>query len=90
MLTLEEVKLYLRIEGDEEDALITSLINSSLELCEGILRQPISEFTEVPQLVKSAALYSIASMYEKREGEGIEETLDTIKRLLSPFRKESW
>ncbi|QGT99505.1 hypothetical protein SYNTR_0912 [Candidatus Syntrophocurvum alkaliphilum] len=78
------------MEGDEEDALITSLIESSIELCEGILRYPVSEFEEVPQLIKSAVLFSIASMYEKREGEGLKETLDTIKRLLNPFRKESW
>jgi uncharacterized phage protein (predicted DNA packaging) len=90
MLELDEVKLYLRIDGDEEDDLILGLIQASVELCEGILRYPLTDFDEVPELVKNAVLFSIASMYEKREGEGFKTTLDVIKRLLSPYRKESW
>ncbi|WP_350343226.1 head-tail connector protein [Proteinivorax tanatarense] len=90
MITLEEVKLYLRVEGDEEDALIASLLTASTELCEGILRYPLTEFEEVPELVKNAVLFATASMYENREGDGIKSTFETLKNLLSPYRKESW
>lgn len=90
MLELDEVKLYLRIDGDEEDALIKALIAVSVDLCEGILRYPLTDFDVVPELVQNAVLFSIASMYEKREGEGFKTTLDVIKSLLSPYRKESW
>ena len=48
VLTLEEVKLYLKIDGDEDNTLITDLINASEELCQDILRFPLTEFTEVP------------------------------------------
>jgi hypothetical protein len=40
--------------------------------------------------VKQALLYAVAAMYEKREGVGIKETLDVLKRLLFAYRKESW
>ncbi|SCY25347.1 head-tail connector protein [Alkaliphilus peptidifermentans] len=90
MIALEDVKLYLRVDSDEEDTLITSFIEASVELCEGILRYPLTEFEEIPELVKHAVLYSVSAMYENREGENIKNTLDTIKRLLSPYRKESW
>ena len=99
MISLEEVKLYLRVEGDEEDALISSFIEIARSICEDILRYPLSEFEEVPVLVKQAMLYCIANMYEKREGThhymknesgGILETIDVMKNMLSNLRKESW
>ncbi len=86
MLSLEEVKLYLRINGDEEDALIASFLDTAIELCEGILRFPLSEF----ETLKQALLYGVAAMYEKREGASIKEILDVLKRLLFAYRKESW
>lgn len=90
MLSLEEVKLYLRIDGDEEDALIASFLDTAIDLCEGILRFPLSEFEKLPETVKQALLYGVAAMYEKREGASIKETLDVLKRLLFAYRKESW
>ena len=90
MLSLEEVKLYLRIDGDEEDALIASFLDTAQELCEGVLRYPLTEFNKLPETVKQALLYAVAAMYEKREGVGIKETLDVLKRLLFAYRKESW
>ena len=99
VVTLEEAKLYLRVDGDEEDTLITSFILTAEEICEDILRFPISEFEEVPKLVRQAILYCIANMYEKREGSfyylknesgSISETIDVMKLILGNLRKESW
>lgn len=90
MLPLEEVKLYLRIDGDEEDTLIISFLTTAQELCEGILRYPLTEFEHLPETVKQALLYAVAAMYEKREGADIKETLDVLKRLLFAYRRESW
>lgn len=90
MLPLEDVKLYLRVDGDEEDTLIASFLSTAQELCEGILRYPLSEFEEIPETVKQALLYAVAVMYENREGANIKETLDVLKRLLFAYRKESW
>ena len=99
MIPLEEVKLYLRVEGDEVDALISSFIEIARNICEDILRYPLSEFEEVPVLVKQAMLYCIANMYEKREGThhymknesgGILETINMMKLMLNCLRKESW
>lgn len=94
LLSLEEVKHYLRVDGDEENALITSFIETSQEICEEILRYPISEFEKVPLLVRQAMLYCIANMYENREvsngNSGIEETINVMKTILSTYRKKSW
>jgi uncharacterized phage protein (predicted DNA packaging) len=90
VLSLEKIKLYLRIDGDEEDALIVSFLDTAQELCEGILRFPLNEFEELPKTVEQALLYAVATMYEKRERAKIQETLDVLKRLLFAYRRESW
>lgn len=97
MLTLDEVKLYLRIDGDEENTLITNFIFTAQEICEDILRYPLAEFIEVPAVVRQALLYCVASMYEKREGThyrneggGMAETINIMRLILVNLRKEIW
>ncbi len=99
VVNLEEVKLYLRLDGDEEDTLITNLISTAQELCEDILRYPLSELDEIPAVVRQALLYCVANMYEKREGShcyqkneagGILETVQVMKLILSNLRREGW
>ena len=96
---LEEVKLYLRIDGDEEDTLITNFISAAIEICEDILRYPLSELEETSAVVRQALLYCIANMYEKREGTyyylkneggGMAETVKVMKLILGNLRRESW
>ena len=38
MLTLQETKVFLRVDGDEDDTLISSLIITAQVLTEDILR----------------------------------------------------
>lgn len=95
VVTLEETKQYLRIDGDEEDTLITNFIFTAEEICEDILRYPLAEFEEVPKVVRQAVLYAIANMYEKREGMknesgNISETIKVMKLILGNLRRESW
>ena len=90
MLPLEEVKLYLRVDGEEEDELIASFLLTAKELCEGVLRYSLEDFEELPETVKQALLYAVAALYEQREGAQIKDTLDVLKRLLFAYRKESW
>ncbi len=47
-VSLEEAKLYLRVDGGEEDALIAALIETASELCEGVLRMSLEDFEETP------------------------------------------
>ncbi|MBR9648598.1 head-tail connector protein [Clostridium tyrobutyricum] len=90
VISLEEAKLYLRVEGDEEDTLITDFITASEEICEGILRYPLSELDTVPDTVKQTVLVAAANMYEKRESFEVKEILGIMTRLLFSYRKESW
>lgn len=90
IVTLEEAKLYLKVDGDEDDTLISDCINAAEELCEDILRFPLTEFAEVPDTVKQAVFYAIGNLYEQRETLDMKAMIDLLKRLLFAYRKDGW
>ena len=90
IITLDEAKQYLRVDDDEDNTLITNLISSSEDLCEGILRCPISEFTIIPEMVRQSVLYAVANLYENRENVDMKAVLDVMTRLLFAYRKDGW
>lgn len=90
VVSLEEIKLYLRVDGEEEDTLISTFINVSEDLIEGILRYPLTEFEILPEIIKQAVMYSVANMYEKREDYDVKEIIDIMTKLLFSYRKDEW
>ena len=56
MLTLQETKDFLRLDGDDEDALVSSLTITAKELIEETLRYKLTEFEEIPETVHQAML----------------------------------
>ena len=67
MLTLEESKLYLRIDSDDEDTLITSLNTTAQEMVEDILRYKLTEFDTIPETINQSMLYIVSTLYESRQ-----------------------
>lgn len=97
LLTLNETKHYLRVDNDEDDALISSLIITSRILTEEIIRCNLDEFEILPDLIKQAMLIIIGTLYEERqvekndkEGLALDATLDLVKKMLFMYRKEKF
>lgn len=90
IISLEEAKLFLRVDGDEENTLITQFIATAEDICEGILRYSISELNEIPESIKQAILYATANMYEQRENFDVKSVIETMTRLVFSYRRESW
>lgn len=94
IVTLEEAKEYLRVDSNDEDALITEFILASENICEGVLRFSLTEFLidngTIPEIVKQSVLYSSAQFYELRESINVGILVETLKRFLFAYRKESW
>lgn len=90
VISLEEAKLYLRVDGDEEDTLITDFIKASEDICEGVLRFPLSDFEDLPETVKQAILFGTAQFFELRESLDTKLLIETIKRMLFAYRQEGW
>ena len=84
------------MDGDDEDALVSSLIVTAKELTEGVLRRKLTEFKEVPETVHQAMLIVVATLYEERQvakdksGVDIKETLDLVRRMLFAYRREAF
>ncbi len=87
MLTLEEVKNYLRVDHDEDDALIEGLISSALKLCMDIYRTEDQEEFDADQNSKVAVLYAVAYLYEHREEADHNGLSLSLRALLSGDRK---
>ena len=59
--------LELEIGGDDEDALISSLVVTAKDLTEDVMRRKLSDFEEMPEPVRQAMLILVATLYEERQ-----------------------
>lgn len=84
-LTLTEIKEYLRIDGEEENSLLTALLSAAISHSENYLQAPMP--SETPTPVKQALLILIGHFYEQRAGEDIP---NVVYVLLSPYRVHLW
>lgn len=91
IVTLEETKIWIRVEHNDEDALIESFILAAEELVEGILRFPLSEYEEsVPEAVKHAVYFTVSKFYEERNELDMQGITEVLKALLFSYRREQW
>ncbi|EKB53585.1 head-tail connector protein [Falseniella ignava] len=90
MLSLNEVKVYLRVDDDHEDQLIQSLIDSALALCLDVIRSDSVEKLETNPHARLAILYVIAYFYEHREEADYHELILTLRALLFGVRQEGF
>ena len=92
MLTLEETKLHLRVDSDDEDTAIQAMIDAAAAACADFLNMEVDDLdTAAPAPVKSAALLLVGDLYANRESQGeraYHQTL-TFERLLNPYRVHS-
>ena len=88
MVTLEEMKNYLRVEYDDDDTLIAQLISASVKQCMDILRTDSEEELESAPNGKVAVMYAAAYLYEHREGADHHALNLTLRSLLFGSRKE--
>src|SRR5690625_1154048 len=94
-VTLTDAKLYLRVEDDDEDTLITNLSTAATERAENFLHRPIpwqdddGNDVSVPASVQAAVLLFLGDLYANREATyvGVAATDNqTALRLLWPYR----
>ena len=91
LVTLEEAKEYLRVDFDDEDALITQLISTAQNLCMSIARYKDEEtFDAKCKEAKIAILYSVGYLYEHREEADHHALTITLRSLLFGIRKEAF
>ena len=90
LVTLEETKQYLRIDGDYDDELITGLMGTANDLCLAILRQEESELDKDNPRLRTAIFYAVTYLYEHRDEADHRGLALTLRDLLSGLRKEGF
>ncbi len=90
MPTVEEMKVYLGIDGDYLDSLILDFINLAQNIIEKVLRYPLSEFQEIPATIKETAKYIVSAYYTNREQTNVKELENNVAVLLSEYRRKEF
>lgn len=86
LISLDEIKLHLRIDGDDEDTLLKHYLSASVQDVELRTHRTLVSATdpdaictqesELPSIIKEYLLLSIGDMYKNREN-GQEKSLST-------------
>ena len=63
LVSLEEIKGYLRIDSDAEDSLLTSLADTAEQLSLAILRAKSWKEVKKQEAVRTAVLYAVAYLF---------------------------
>lgn len=90
IVTLAEAKEYLRVDTDDEDALIETLIKASQKLCEDVSRLDTEEFESAGDVAKIATLFALGYFYEHREDANHTELSLRLRSLLFGIRKAAF
>lgn len=88
VVSLDEMKNYLRVDTSEDDDLISTLIKSSEKMSLDIARKEEDEIIgESFEEYKVAVLYAAAYLYEHREEADHHELTITLRSMLFGVRK---
>lgn len=90
IVTVEEVKHSLRLETEEDDALISSLIETAERLVMDILRISEAEDLTSVSAAKVAAIYAASYLYENRTDANHNRLNLTLRALLFGDRGDAF
>lgn len=90
MVSLEEMKSYLRVDYADDDALIEEMILAAEKQCMDILRTDSTEDLVSAQNGRIAVMYTVAYLYEHREEADHHALNLTLRSLLFGSRKEGF
>lgn len=96
ILSLDEIKAHLRLDGDAEDAHLQLLAEAAVDQASQFLDRSLpwtdsaGQPVAVPASIRAALLLIVGDLYENREGQIIGATRadnPAVMRLLTPYRK---
>ena len=87
MMTLVEVKNYLRVDHTEDDVLILSMMDTAKKLVKDVGRMDEQAFTVNEETTRQAMLYTISYLYENRNTADFHKLTLTLRSLLFAQRE---
>lgn len=90
IVTLDEMKQYLRVDFPDDDSLIAYLLSSAEKICMDVMRTDDANALKCEPNAKTAVLYTVAYLYEHREDADHHALMLTLRALLFGSRKEGF
>jgi hypothetical protein len=87
MITLAEAKNYLRVDWEDDDKLIFSLLDTAKKLCMDVGRMSEEKFARNEETTRQAMLYTISYLYENRNNADFTKLTLTLRALLFAQRE---
>lgn len=87
MVTLQEVKQYLRIDFEDDDTLLLSLISTAKQLVMDVGRMDEERFSENEDVVRTAMLYTVSYLYENHNTADFSKLTLTLRAMLFAQRE---
>ena len=87
MVTLQEVKQYLRIDFEDDDTLLLSLISTAKQLVMDVGRMDEERFSENEDVIRTAMLYTVSYLYENRNTADFSKLTLTLRAMLFAQRE---
>ena len=88
VVTLQEVKQYLRIDFEDDDTLLLSLISTAKQLVMDVGRMNEERFSENEDVVRTAMLYTVSYLYENRNTADFSKLTLTLRAMLFAQRED--
>ena len=86
-VTVDEMKNYLRVDFEDDDALSGDLIRQGQQICMDVARITDEDEFEDLKGTKIAVLYAASYLYEHREEADHHQLVMDLRSLLSGVRK---
>lgn len=87
MVTLQEVKQYLRVDFEDDDPLLLSLISTAKQMVMDVGRMDEERFSENEDVVRTAMLYTVSYLYENRNTADFSKLTLTLRAMLFAQRE---
>ena len=91
LVSLAEIKQYLRVSFDDDDAVLEQLLTTAQELCMAVARLHDDEaISASTNHLRIGILYAVAYLYEHREEADHHELTLTLRSLLFGIREAAF
>lgn len=87
MVTLQEVKQYLRVDFEDDDTLLLSLISTAKQLIMDVGRMDEDNFTKNEDTVRTAMLFALGYLYENRSNPDYKKLTLNLRSILFAQRE---
>ena len=90
VVTLSEMKNYLRVDHDDDDTLLRNIMESAQRICMDVARTEDEDVFEEEATARIAVMYAVAYLYEHREDADHHALTLSLRSLLFGCRQEGF